>query len=483
MSTKHLRILLVTEKEQDYTTIKEYLKSVKGIEYTLHWERTYDQARTQLLKQEGDVYLIDYLFQGKTGLELLQESFLSPKIYRPVIVLTDAKVDDSDLDLIRFGASDYLEKQSLTPVLLERSIRYAVERYRTTSKLFEKEQMNANFFEQSMDPHFLLTSDMKFKDVNGALLDIFGTSRQEMNGLPVSLLFKSVLDFDIFKQRLTIDGFVRFHEITLVTKDGRDRLCVINAAELKGFDGEKTGFQGMIHDLTEQKLIEKEALLTDKYAMTGKLSRMIAHEVRNPLTNINLASLQLSKVKTDDEMFPMYLEIIDRNAKRINTLIKQLLEASLPSELNQTPIDINEVITAAVNHVEDRARLQNITLEKNLTDGLPKVNIDAQRVEIVLTNILVNGMEAITDDKGQIHIHSKPAVKKGYIKVSISDNGKGMDEKTIDGLFHPFFTQKKNGTGLGLSTARNIVKSHGGFIQVKSSLGQGSTLSILLPTH
>jgi signal transduction histidine kinase len=216
----------------------------------------------------------------------------------------------------------------------------------------------------------------------------------------------------------------------------------------------------------------------EKLAITGRIARAIAHEVRNPLTNIWLASEQLQSETSFANQANTYLEMINRNVQRINQLITDLLNSSKFSELRYEQVSINTVLDDALELARDRATLKEIRVQKKYAANIPLVSIDPEKMKIALLNIMVNAMEAMPDGKGELDIKTEKNSDKCV--VTISDNGIGMDKETISKLFEPYFTSKIKGSGLGLTHAQNIIFNHKGSIDVKSELGKGSSFIISL---
>lgn len=216
----------------------------------------------------------------------------------------------------------------------------------------------------------------------------------------------------------------------------------------------------------------------EKFAATGRIARTIAHEVRNPLTNINLATSQL---KTDlssvDENMLYLFDIIDRNSNRINKLISDLLQTTKFSELSFTEVSLNELLDETLLMAEDRIGLNHITIEKKYAANI-RINVDKEKIKIAFLNIIINAIEAMEPELGVLKIETKTEGKNCII--NISDNGTGMDENSLSKLFEPYFTNKPSGNGLGLANTQNIIFNHKGTINVSSTEGKGSIFIIRL---
>jgi len=228
--------------------------------------------------------------------------------------------------------------------------------------------------------------------------------------------------------------------------------------------------------VANQELIELRS--NEKFASTGRLARVIAHEVRNPLTNIDLSAGQLDSDHLSAEDKKIFLDIIVRNSKRINHLINDLLNATKFSELKYEAANINDLLDETLDYAGDRAQLNKIRIEKKYTKNIPPVQVDKERMKIAFLNIIMNAIESMHPETGVLLLET--TTRNESCVVNISDNGKGMDGETISRIFDPYFTSKVRGSGLGLTNTQNIILNHKGKIQVSSELGKGSQFAISL---
>ncbi len=222
------------------------------------------------------------------------------------------------------------------------------------------------------------------------------------------------------------------------------------------------------------ELIELRRL--EKYVVTGRIARVMAHEVRNPLTNINLACEQLrAEVGTEDS--EIFFTMINRNSKRINQLVSDLLAATR-AELSFSEASINDILDASLELALDRIQLNQIKVIKNYDKNICKLPVDIEKIKIAFLNIIVNAVEAM-DENGILEISTEN--RDGKCVVKISDNGKGMKKAEVDRLFEPYFTTKEKGTGLGLANSQSIIIGHKGSITAESEFGKGTSFIITFP--
>ena len=258
---------------------------------------------------------------------------------------------------------------------------------------------------------------------------------------------------------------------TEFTREGHVSTLSISAVRL---------LDGLVITFTDITEIKRQATLVaegERLSVTGRFARMIGHEVRNPLTNIQLALDQLEADGTQLPEQQTYLDILRRNSNRIGLLITEMLHTSRPLEVKMVPGPLNEVLSQALAHVQDRCELRKIKCTKDLDPGLRDIPMDMGTLTIAFTNLLVNAIEAMEEGKGQLSVRSEQV--KDRIQVTVRDNGKGMTAEERERIFQPFFSGRKGGMGLGLTEARNIFNAHGVLLSVESELGKGTAFTLL----
>ncbi|HLO58987.1 MAG TPA: ATP-binding protein [Bacteroidales bacterium] len=232
-----------------------------------------------------------------------------------------------------------------------------------------------------------------------------------------------------------------------------------------------------IEQLKEANEDLKNLRSMEKFTASGRIARAIAHEVRNPLTSISLAADQLqSSSRSSDET--TLINIIMRSVKRINDLIVSLLQSTKFSHLNLEPLSLNTVVDEALELAKDRIELNGITVEKNLSPNQCTIEADKDKLITAVLNLIINAVEAMEPGKGIIEITTMRRNEK--CMVYIKDNGMGMNESALSRIFEPYFTQKENGNGLGLTLTQNIILNHKGTISVESKPKKGTTFTIAL---
>ncbi len=264
-----------------------------------------------------------------------------------------------------------------------------------------------------------------------------------------------------------------FYSIITYTKE--------NNAKLQSFRHANTFREQLEMRIAELDGVNKELVelkSIEKFAATGRISRTIAHEVRNPLTNINLATEHLHTEFEGNAETDLLLDMITRNANRINQMISELLNSTKVTQLAVSKVSINDLIDNSLNFAKDRLELNGIKVVKNYGTDLCEIEVDEEKLQIAFLNIIVNAIEAMEPFKGVLSI--KTYMQNGKCVATISDTGKGMTKEQLDKIYEPYYTTKENGNGLGLTNTQNIIISHKASIQIESHPGKGTTFYVHL---
>ncbi|MBU1061124.1 MAG: PAS domain S-box protein, partial [Candidatus Omnitrophica bacterium] len=302
-----------------------------------------------------------------------------------------------------------------------------------------------------------------------------------------------------------------------VKKNGEIVIVETTGVPVLKKNGELAGYRGVVRDITKRKKAEqqlKDAYLrlqktqlqliqAGKMEAVGRMASGVAHEVKNPLgiilQSINYLEEKLSEEGKED-IFDV-LKIAKNNIMRADGIMRALVDFSRQEELSVKPVDINKLLNDSLMLVEHRIKQEDIIIEKEITEGLPKAIIDRGKMEQVFINLLLNAIEAIGEGKGKVTLRSyvKKLTEVGYrigrrkdedffelgekvVIVEVEDSGCGIPKEDMDKIFEPFFTSKDigKGTGLGLSITKNILDMHRAIIQAESELGKGTKFIITL---
>jgi PAS domain S-box-containing protein len=346
-----------------------------------------------------------------------------------------------------------------------------------TNELDDKENRYRTLFERSIDPIFLVNENFSLLDVNHAFLKLFDYTVLETKALTAKNIFAHEADCAYFVKTLTEARQISNFEVDLITKSGVKKSCILNCVFIPHQKPELCWYQGIVHDLTFRKHAENDMRIAERLSLTGKIARTIAHEVRNPLTNLNLALDQLrAELPTDNESINLYTAIIERNARRIEQLVDEMLTSSKPRQPHLVLTSINEIIEQAISQALDRIKLEQVKFISTIEKGLPKILVDKADIQVALLNIMINAVESMKPGNGVLTIYATK--EKNKLVVSITDNGKGIPAADMEHLFDPFFTNKHGGIGLGLTSTKNILNSHNAQVDVQSEPNKGTTFFI-----
>lgn len=271
-----------------------------------------------------------------------------------------------------------------------------------------------------------------------------------------------------------------FSEAIEVT--GKDEIASLESSFNQMEERLKDAMDSLEH--TIEKLQEKQAQLVEaeKLAAIGKLAAGIAHEINNPLTSVlTFSSLMLEQTPADDPRCER-LKMIVKETTRARNIVRQVLNFAREAPLRTVKINVNQPVREIFESLVAQEAFENIELKLDLADNLPETYIDPVQIGQVVLNILLNAIHAITPP-GRIHVATKAAV--GFIEITFADTGKGIPEEHLKKIFDPFFTtkDKSKGTGLGLAVSYGIIKKHGGDIEVRSNVNEGSTFIVRLPIN
>jgi len=464
-----IKILIVDDDEEDFFITSEYIKSIPGYTCTLDWCYKYDEALEHICRGGYDVYFADYRLGIKTGLDLIKDA-VGNGCEKPIVLLTGKGNKQIDVEAMQAGASDYLIKSELSTEKLERCIRYTMDRAASLKALKVNERKFRSIFERSKDAVFLSDENLVFKDVNYATSELLGFQKEELLNLSLFELFVNAKEVPALQEKLLADGEVDDKELELFNRGRERKTCILSLTRELNENG-TVYLQGILHDITNLKKAEKATLQTEKLGAAGRLVRTLAHEVRNPLNNINLSLEQLAPSLTDDQSV-VYLDIINRNSKRIGALISELLNFSRQNEITLERRDLKTVLDESIAMAVDRITLHRIQLEVNYPEGELQILADTEKLKLAFLNIIINAIEAMAEDSGRLSVTvSRP---DGKYEVAIADNGSGISEEHLTRLFEPYFTSKRNGLGLGLATTLHIIQSHKATVEVQSKIGEGS---------
>lgn len=491
MNSSLIKILLIEDNPGDARLLQELLGEVTIVQFQLKRVDRLSQGIELLHQESFDLVLLDLSLPDSQGLDSFIR--LRDRIPRvPIVVITGLNDETLALRAVQEGAQDYLLKGQLTSDLLARSIRYAIERHRTQQIISEQ----AALLDIATDAILLQDLESTILFWNKGAERLYGWKAEEVIGLKANeLLYKQDLDqIPEVQALLTATGEWQ-GELNQVTRDNRS-VTVSSRWALQYDDHHRPKSVLVVStNITDKKSLEAQFLRAQRMESIGTLASGIAHDLNNILTPV-LAISQLLQIKLTmlDEREQQLLEIVATNAKRGAALVKQVLAFARGVEGKHTILQMKHLIRE-VQRVIQETFPKSIEIYTDIPDDLWLISGDATQLHQVLMNLCINVRDAmpqggilkieadnfwVDESYVQMNLDSKVG---SYIMVRISDTGIGIPKDIIDRIFEPFFTTKEvgQGTGLGLSTVLGIVKSHGGFITVNSTLGKGTEFQLFFP--
>lgn len=354
------------------------------------------------------------------------------------------------------------------------------------------EEKYRHLFEASRDALYIASKEGRFIEMNPAGIKMFGFAKEEITGLDVHKIYNDPADREKIQRAMEEQGYIRDYEITLVKKDRTKMDCLLTSTLWRAEDGSIMGYQGVIREISSQKRMIEHLQQSQKMEAIGTLAGGIAHNFNNLLMTIQgNISLILMKSNPADPNYKK-LKTIEQHIQYGAELSKQLLSFARGSQHQLRRVDINGLIRMGAKMFTTTRK--EITINTKFEDMLWLVEADPAQLEQVMLNMFVNAWQAMPGG-GEINIRTEnivlgdqeiplfQAAPGRYIKISITDTGVGMDEKTKQKIFEPFFTTREQGlgAGLGLSTVYSIIKNHHGYITVYSQPLKGTTFNIYLP--
>jgi PAS domain S-box-containing protein len=355
-------------------------------------------------------------------------------------------------------------------------------------QLRESEERYRQIFESALDGLYRSTTDGQLVTVNPALVKMLGYRRPE-ELLGANLMHDLLMDQTAARQlreELAACGQALDVECKLRRRSGEAVSARLSVRVVTDQANQESYHLGIVKDITEQKRLAEQLILSERLAAVGELVAGVAHEVRNPLFGITTTLSALSRRLSDRETVQPYLEVVKVEAERLNYLMEQLLEHSRPIWLDEEPADLGNVIRDAMDQFSEQARQRGVTLTFDCPAGVPSLRFDRRKMHGVFINLLDNALQH-TQAGGQVRIaieslpNSSAAREPQELQITISDTGTGIPTENLSRVFDPFFTTRARGTGLGLAITRKTIHDHGGTITVHSEMERGTTFTIRLP--
>jgi two-component system sensor histidine kinase PilS (NtrC family) len=362
------------------------------------------------------------------------------------------------------------------------------------------ETFNRNII-QSLDSGLLTIGlDGKINFLNRTAEKILNRKGEELKNVSIYDLFPKINEAIEKVKRKTSDPSSDYqrYQAFLTNYEGKKLYLGFSISPLTDPEGSLIGHTLIFQDITRIKEMEDQMKRVDKMAAIGLLAAGMAHEIRNPLASLSGSIQMLKSELVLDEYQQRLMEITIRESERLNGLITDFLLFAQPPQTNKMPWEIWKIIEETIElFTQSPSFHEGIHIKRpSLRDPI-QVMIDPKQMKQVFWNLLINAGQAMSDG-GEISIDLEkgdeafgeanlplPTQRTGkeWVKISITDSGKGIPPQEKEKIFEPFFTTKERGTGLGLSIVHKIVENHNGVIKVESEVGRGSTFTIFLPAN
>ena len=266
---------------------------------------------------------------------------------------------------------------------------------------------------------------------------------------------------------------------THVDKDNKEVFCSVTSYPLVE-NGEMVSVIEISRDITKDINLQRLMMHQEKLASIGRLAAGVAHEINNPMTTILTSAMLAQEDMSPEDPNYEELQVIADETKRCSRIVKSLLDFARHSKPSIRENNINDIINDSITLTRKQAKFNDVTMEANLSEGLPLVHVDKDQIEQAVINLSQNAIEA-TEPGGKVTFTSQLGSKLGTVEIVVSDTGKGIPKEDVRKIFEPFFTTKESGTGLGMSITLGHIHQHGGIINVESKPGRGTTFIVRLP--
>ena len=349
----------------------------------------------------------------------------------------------------------------------------------------ESEERYRQIFESALDGLYRSTPEGRLATVNSALATMLGYAEaDEVVGRNLfNELFVDRASAARLKEELAAHGQASDVETRLHRKSGEPMPARLSIRVVTDKADNQTVHLGIVKDITEQKRLADQLILSERLAVVGELIAGVAHEVRNPLFGITATLSALARRLEDRETVKPFLDVVMTEVDHLNHLMEQLLEHGRPIRLGEVA-DITGLIQEVLGEFGIQAREKNVDVTFACGDGVPGLRRDRRKMHGVFANLLDNALQhTAPGGRVAVVVESKTGAdrKPSAVRIQFSDTGAGITPENLPKVFAPFFTTRAAGTGLGLAIVRKTIYDHGGSIAVRSEVGKGTSFVIDLP--
>jgi two-component system sensor histidine kinase HydH len=281
-------------------------------------------------------------------------------------------------------------------------------------------------------------------------------------------------------ENLDMEKGVIEKEIDCTLRENKVIPLEVSATLMNDENGMFLGYVLLFKDLSEVRSLRKEIARSQRLASVGRLAAGVSHEIRNPLSSIKGFATYFKERYHDVPENQQISNLMIQEVDRLNRVVGQLHEFARPITISKKLINVKTFLKDSLKLIERQALEENIKIQTDLAPEIDEIFIDPDRISQILLNLYLNAVESVKNG-GNLFIMLLKNEEKKSVEIRVSDTGTGISEDDLTHIFDPYFTTKASGTGLGLAIVHNIIDAHEGEIKVESRLGQGTTVTILLP--
>ncbi len=494
METK-LHFLHLEDSLMDAELIRDILEE-QWPDCAVELAQTEDEYDKAIDSGRHDLILSDYTLPSYDGTSALETARRRcPDV--PFIFVSGSIGEIVAIESLKNGAADYVLKDGIARLVpsIQRALRELAEQ---KEKRELAETINKLKYALEQVPLSILMTDPDgvIEYVNPRLIELTGFSMEEVIGQKPAIFKSGLNDPDLYTElwKNISAGKMWRGELCNRKKNGELYHEMAIITPVKNSDGSIVNYLAIKEDITERKSLEEQLRQAQKMEAIGQLAGGIAHDFNNILTSIiGFGSIVAMKMGKDDPQRENLNQVL-AGADRAANLTKSLLAFSRKQISNPKPVDINDIITKIGKFIKPILG-EDIELTISFKQPVLTINADTGQIEQVLLNMATNARDAMPNG-GQLAVETELAELPeelveiygycepgAYARITITDDGSGMDAETLKRLFEPFYSTKQigKGTGLGLSIVYGIIKQHKGFINVCSELDKGTTFTIYFP--